>query len=83
MPENEGCRNIAPIVGRSANHFEFAFTSSEFLLDFGQAYGEMGEPLIHTRIIMTPNSAKAFSQMLLQIVERYEQLIVPKPGAQS
>src|SRR5436305_1145429 len=32
-----------PVEGRSSNHFEIAFTESEFLLDFGQAYGEPAE----------------------------------------
>ena len=56
--------------GRSANHFEMAFTESEFLLDFGQSYGEEGSPLIHTRIIMSPRSAKALSLMLQDALAR-------------
>ena len=31
-------RKKSPVEGRSSNHFEFAFTESEFLLDFGQSY---------------------------------------------
>jgi hypothetical protein len=70
-----------PIEGRASNHFEMAFTKSEFLLDFGQAYGDSEEPLIHTRIILTPRSAKALSLMLLEILERYEAAVEGKGGA--
>jgi hypothetical protein len=58
--------------GRYANHFELAFTESEFLLDFGQSYDREKEPLIHTRIILTPLSAKALFAMLHDLLEQYE-----------
>jgi hypothetical protein len=74
-------RGRMPIEGRASNHFEMAFTESEFLLDFGQAYGESGEPLIHTRIIMTRRSARALSLMLIEILERYEAAVKGKGGA--
>ena len=61
-----------PVEGRSSNHFEIAFTESEFLLDFGQAYGEPADALIHTRIIMTPRSAKTFLKMLTEMVDKYD-----------
>jgi hypothetical protein len=60
------------VEGRSSNHFEIAFTESEFLLDFGQAYGEPAEALIYTRIIMTPRSAKTFLKMLTEMVHKYD-----------
>jgi hypothetical protein len=65
-------RRRLPVEGRSANHFELAFTASEFLLDFGQAYDSSNEALIHTRIIMTPQSAKTLTQMLQSLLEQYE-----------
>lgn len=65
------------VEGRSANHFEMAFTESEFLVDFGQSYGESDAALVHTRIIMTPRSAKTLSRMLKDLVERYEQNVGP------
>ena len=58
--------------GRYANHFELAFTEAEFLLDFGQSYDREREPLIHTRIILSPLSAKAFFAMLQDLLEQYE-----------
>jgi hypothetical protein len=66
-----------PVEGHSSNHFELAFTNSEFLIDFGQAYGESSETLIHTRIIMAPQSAKILSNMLQNLVEQYEKTIGP------
>lgn len=70
-------RQRAPVEGRSANHFELAFTEFEFLLDFGQLYDTHGQALIHTRIIVTPRSAKTFSTMLQDLVKKYEQTIGP------
>lgn len=67
------------IEGRSSNHFELAFTESEFLIDFGQAYGDSDEALVHTRIIVTPRSAKTLLQMLKEIVAKYETSIGPIP----
>jgi Protein of unknown function (DUF3467) len=61
-----------PVEGRSANHFEMAFTESEFLLDFGQAYGTSKDALLHTRIIMTPIAAKTLSRMLARLIDQYE-----------
>ena len=64
-----------PVEGRSANHFELAFTESEFLLDFGQSYDEKQEALIHTRVILTPLSAKTLFVMLHDLLEQYESKI--------
>jgi hypothetical protein len=66
-----------PVEGRSANHFELAFTQSEFLLDFGQSYDESQEPLIHTRIILSPVSAKTLLAMLCELLEQYESKVGP------
>ena len=73
------CRK-APVEGRSANHFELAFTESEFLLDFGQAYDTANAALLHTRIIMTPRSAKTLLSMLQDLIARYESEVAPIVG---
>jgi len=67
------------VEGRSANHFELAFTEFEFLLDFGQLYDDRDEAIIHTRIIVTPRSTKTFLHMLQDLVEKYENTIGPIP----
>lgn len=74
-PEAESRRH--PVEGRSSNHFELAFTEFEFLLDFGQAYDTSAEALLHTRIIMTPSSAKTLLRMLQQLIDQYESEIAP------
>lgn len=66
-----------PVEGRSSNHFELAFTESEFLLDFGQSYDEKQEGMIHTRIILTPLAAKTLLTMLHELVDQYEQKVAP------
>jgi len=68
----ESDRRKPAMEGRSANHFELAFTKYEFLLDFGQAYDTSEGTVIHTRIIMVPSSAKALLRMLEQLVAQYE-----------
>ncbi len=60
------------VEGRSANHFELAFTEAEVLVDFGQCYDKQQEPLIHTRIIMTPISANTLLEMLQDLLRQYE-----------
>jgi len=65
------------VEGRSSNHFELAFTEFDFLLDFGQAYDTSKEPLVHTRIIMTPSSAKTLSHMLQHLIAQYEAELGP------
>jgi hypothetical protein len=77
LPDSEEAKRGPEIEGRAANHFEVAFTEFEFLLDFGQVYGKTREPLLHTRIIMTPHSTKTFLRMCQEIVEQYESTIGP------
>jgi hypothetical protein len=78
LREGENDRRGQPVEGRCANHFELAYTESEFLLDFGQAY-DPGEPLIHTRVIMTRISAKVFIGMMQELVRQSEQT-PPRPS---
>ena len=63
------------VEGRSSNHFELAFTQSEFLLDFGQSYDKEQEALIHTRIVLTPLSAKTLLVMLHELFDQYERKV--------
>jgi hypothetical protein len=72
LDSSDAERSGLRVEGRSANHFEMAYTKFEFLLDFGQAYDTSELPLLHTRIIMTPSSAKTLSKMLAHLIEQYE-----------
>ena len=78
-PETDESRRKGPVEGRSANHFELAFTESDFLMDFGQLYGDSAQALIHTRIILTPRSAQTLSRMLQELLDKYEKSIGPIP----
>jgi hypothetical protein len=75
-PEDERSRK-QPIEGRSANHFDLAFTEFEFLLDFGQAYDNAEGALVHTRIILTPPSTVTLLHMLEDLVSQYEAAVGP------
>ena len=63
---------------RYANYFEIGHNAFEFLLDFGQAYGEVS-PMLHTRIISGPAYAKVLSGMLAESIGRFEQTFGPIP----
>jgi hypothetical protein len=82
LPEGEDGRKRPPVEGRCANHFEMAFTDSEVLMDFGQAY-DPAEPWIHTRIIMSPKSAKMVAQMMQELMQQFDQAVAPTSGGQS
>lgn len=58
--------------GRYSNHLEIAHNAFEFVIQFGQFYGEAG-PRIHTRIITAPYYAKCFAGLLEESVRRYEE----------
>jgi hypothetical protein len=65
------------LQGRYANYVQIGHNAFEFVFDFGQAY-EADDPEtqeqidIHTRLITSPPSARAFSEMLRESLDRYE-----------
>ena len=77
MDGSDAERKGSPVEGRSSNHFELAYTNFEFLFDFGQAYDTSEHVLLHTRIIMTPRSAKTLSHMLQHLIGQYESEVGP------
>jgi len=60
----------APLAGY-ANYFEVGHNPYEFLLDFGQFQPEVAEVLIHTRIVLGPNHARLFAEILANAVKKY------------
>jgi hypothetical protein len=82
LSDDEG-RQRPPVIGIGANHFQLAFTETEFLLDFGQAYGDPGEPVIHTRIIMTLRSARTLCRMMQELVEKFDSTAGVRAGEGS
>ena len=76
--EDASPENDALEVGRYANFLKVGYTEHEFLLDFGQSFGQE-EPQLHTRIVTTPAYAKALSRTLHESVEQYEARYGPIP----
>ena len=70
--EVEGGREPDKLEGRYANYFKIGHNAFEFLLDFGQAYAETNEERLHTRIITSPNYAKALMETLRKSIDQYE-----------
>jgi hypothetical protein len=63
-------------VGGYANFLKVGYTEYEFLLDFGQSFGQE-DPHVHTRIVTTPAYAKALSRTLHGALEQYEATFGP------
>ena len=53
--------------GRYSNFFKIGYTAFEFLLDFGQVYTDSGADNVHTRIVTTPQYAKALAELLTAV----------------
>ena len=66
MPEN-GRFTKDGLEGRYANHFAVGFNASEVVIDFGQAFTDRSGAAIHTRIVMSPASARALQAMLSRV----------------
>lgn len=64
---------------RYSNHLEIGQNPFEFVLEFGQLYGEGDAALIHTRIVTSPYYAKRFSELLQECVRRHEENVAPIP----
>lgn len=58
--------------GRYSNYCEIGTNEMEFLLAFGQWYGQGTEPNIHTRIVTTPLYAKEMARLLEISLAGYE-----------
>ena len=58
------------IEARYANSFEVGFNDVEFILSFGQQYGS-GDPLVHTRIVMSPSYVQDFLDLVARTFAEY------------
>ena len=59
--------------GRYADRFKIGYRSSVFVLDFDQSFYEDEKERAHTRIITTPEYAKALSELLQESIGQYEE----------
>ncbi len=74
MEHLRGDRKAGP-EAKFANFFQVGHRLFEFYLEFGQVEDQEGEdadPQIHTRVVTSPERAKAFLEALQQSTERYE-----------
>lgn len=60
------------LEGRYSNYFKVGHNAFEFVLDLGQFYPENGDAQLHTRIITSPNYAKALLETLRESIQQYE-----------
>lgn len=58
--------------GIYANLALATFSAAEFILDFARIVPGLPKARVHSRIIMTPQSAKALQKLLQANLERYE-----------
>ena len=60
------------LEGKYANHFDVGFNASEVVIDFGQAFTDRSGAAIHTRIVMSPASARALQAMLSESTGQWD-----------
>jgi hypothetical protein len=65
--------------GQYANHFEVGHNAAEFVLDFGQLYGDAPAARVHTRIITSPTYAADLLTLLQKSLDEYCQAYGPIP----
>ena len=64
-------KDAATVLGRYANTFDVGHSFVEFVVDCGQCYGA-GDKVVHTRIVMTPPSARDLLDTLSRSIAAYE-----------
>ncbi|MBN1181691.1 MAG: DUF3467 domain-containing protein, partial [Bacteroidales bacterium] len=60
------------LEGHYTDRFHVGYNSSVFVLDFEQSFCNDEKEYIHTRIITSPEDAKAFLELLQKTIEQYE-----------
>jgi hypothetical protein len=71
MNEPDSGISREPLQGRYTNYCRVGQNAMEFVVDFGERYGEQDAPLFHTRLITTPNYMKAIVFALQEALENY------------
>lgn len=60
----------SPAHRRYANWLDVSFSAEEFILDFGQRFGD-ADSVLHSSIVATPRSVDAFVDVLARSLEEY------------
>ena len=79
MNENESGISREALQGRYTNYCSVGQNAMEFVIDFGERYGEQDTPLLHTRIVTTPVYMQAIVAALQEAVEIYERRFPQSP----
>ena len=66
-----------------ANFFKVGWNSVEFVVDFGQFYADSQKPLLHTRIITSPEYISLLRDLLSDAIDKYEGMFGPIRAANS
>lgn len=71
--------------GTYSNFVVTAHTASEFILDFARMLPGFKKARVHSRIIMTPQSAKSLLAVLERTIGQYEKNFgpIPAPGGKG
>ena len=84
MDDSPAYAGRPPIEGQYANVFQIGHNAFEFVIDFGQQYGDSAEAHYHTRIITSPAHIKSLmdtlATSLLQYKSRYGGDMPSAPG---
>lgn len=70
-------RDGESIEARYANYFQIGQNAVEFVLEFGQQYGDETVPLLHTRIITSPSYVNNLLKVLQQALAEHEAYFGP------
>lgn len=65
-------RNANSLEARYANYVKVGHNAVEFVFDFGQFYANEDQVQFHTRIATAPLYAKAFAQVLHDVLDTFE-----------
>ena len=65
------------LQGQYANYCRIGQNVMEFVIDFGQRYGEADPPIFHTRIVTTPIAMRTMLAAFEEAVALYRQRVEP------
>ena len=71
-PISQNNPNFAKLDEKYSNYFVVGHNSFEFLIDFGHCSPEDENEHFHTRIITSPNCAKALFELFRESIDQYE-----------
>lgn len=68
---------VPSLEGRYANYFEVGYNATEIVIVFGQFYAAEERPLVHSRIVTSPQRAAALLETLRTSLDSYQMTFGP------